>query len=285
MKEYKYYKTIEYNNFYEMLNALYKKHSKKIAIKYSKRNDVIEITYNQLIKEISSLYNYYKNNNIENLNIGIISENRYEYITAYLSSVFLNVIAPIDKEITSDDLSKLIEKFDIKVMFYTNKTKETVLSAIKGNSTLKLINIDERYQYIIQDEYPVESFLQEVRFVDKDKFSVLAFTSGTTGELKGAMLSQYNITSNLRAAIENNPLKSPTLVVLPMNHTYGFNPGVLNTLYNSGTLCINMDLKHIARDIKLYNPYFIGVVPMMVEGIYDNIVRESKRTNKYNLLM
>ena len=51
MKEYKYYKTIEYNNFYEMLNALYKKHSKKIAIKYSKRNDVIEITYNQLIKE------------------------------------------------------------------------------------------------------------------------------------------------------------------------------------------------------------------------------------------
>lgn len=285
MKEYKYYKTIEYNNFYEMLNALYKKHSKKIAIKYSKRNDVIEITYNQLIKEISSLYNYYKNNNIENLNIGIISENRYEYITAYLSSVFLNVIAPIDKEITSDDLSKLIEKFDIKVMFYTNKTKETVLSAIKGNSTLKLINIDERYQYIIQDEYPVESFLQEVRFVDKDKFSVLAFTSGTTGELKGAMLSQYNITSNLRAAIENNPLKSPTLVVLPMNHTYGFNPGVLNTLYNSGTLCINMDLKHIARDIKLYNPYFIGVVPMMVEGIYNNIVREAKRTNKYNLLM
>ena len=120
MKEYKYYKTIEYNNFYEMLNALYKKHSKKIAIKYSKRNEVIEITYNQLIKEISSLYNYYKNNNIENLNIGIISENRYEYITAYLSSVFLNVIAPIDKEVTSDDLSKLIKKFDIKVLYYTN---------------------------------------------------------------------------------------------------------------------------------------------------------------------
>lgn len=99
------------------------------------------------------------------------------------------------------------------------------------------------------------------------------------------MLSQYNITSNLRAAIENNPLKSPTLVVLPMNHTYGFNPGVLNTLYNSGTLCINMDLKYIARDFKLYNPYFVGVVPMMVEGIYNNIIREAKRKNKYNLLI
>ncbi|MGM9875299.1 MAG: AMP-binding protein, partial [Bacilli bacterium] len=202
-----------------------------------------------------------------------------------LSSVFLNVIAPIDKEITSIDLSNLIEKFDIKVLFYTNKTKDIVLSAIKDNSALKLINLDECYQYIIQKEYPAKKFLDEVKFVDKDKFSVLAFTSGTTGEFKGVMLSQYNITSNLRAAIENNPLKSPTLVVLPMNHTYGFNPGVLNTLYNSGTLCINMDLKYIVKDLKIYNPYFVGVVPMMVEGIYNNIIREAKRKNKYNMLM
>ena len=107
-----------------------------------------------------------------------------------------------------------------------------MLSAFKDNRTLKLINIDEKYQKLIKDDYPIEKFLDEVKLVDKDKFSVLAFTSGTTGELKGVMLSQYNITTNLRAALENNILKSPTLVVLPMNHTYGFNPGVLNTLYN-----------------------------------------------------
>lgn len=280
----KYYKVVEYNNFYEMLNALYKKHSKKIAIKYSKKSEIIEITYDELIKEISSLYNFYRIKNIQNQNIGIIAENRYEYITTYLSSAFSNVIAPIDKEITTDDLVQLVKKFDIKVLFYTNKTKDKVIATLK-NTSLKLINIDEDYQDIIKNEYDVGKFLNGVQAIDKDKFSVLAFTSGTTGDLKGVMLSQYNITTNLRAAIENNPLKSPTLVVLPMNHTYGFNPGVLNTLYNAGTLCINMDLKHIARDLKLYNPYFVGVVPMMVEGIYNNIIREAKRKNKYNMLM
>ncbi len=285
MKEYKYYKTIEYNNFYEMLRALYEKHSKKIAIKYTKKTELVEITYHQLLKEISSLYLFYKKNSIANQNIGIISENRYEYITTYLSSVFLNVIAPIDKEITSVELKNLIDKFDIQVLFFTNKTKDTVLPAVCSDSHVKLVNIDESYQEIIQEEYPIPVFLEEVQVVERDKFSVLAFTSGTTGELKGVMLSQYNIMSNLRAAIENNPLKSPTLVVLPMNHTYGFNPGVLNTLYNAGTLCINMDLKHIARDLKLYNPYFVGVVPMMVEGIYNNIIREAKRKNKYEFLM
>ena len=115
MNEHRYRKTIEYNNFYEMLNTLYKKHSKKVAIKYSKKDDIIKITYSQLIKEISSLYKYYKRNSIKNMNIGIISENRYEYITVYLSSVFFNVIAPIDKEITHTDLSDLIKKFDIQI--------------------------------------------------------------------------------------------------------------------------------------------------------------------------
>lgn len=55
MKGYKYYKTIEYNNFYEMLHALYEKHSTKIANKYAKKTEATEITYHQLIKEISSL--------------------------------------------------------------------------------------------------------------------------------------------------------------------------------------------------------------------------------------
>lgn len=179
MNEHRYRKTIEYNNFYEMLNTLYKKHSKKVAIKYSKKDDIIKITYSQLIKEISSLYKYYKRNSIKNMNIGIISENRYEYITVYLSSVFFNVIAPIDKEITHTDLSDLIKKFDIQILFYTNKTKDKVMSIV-DDSMVNLINIDEKYQQIIQEEYPVDSFFEDVKKVDKDKFSVLAFTSGTT---------------------------------------------------------------------------------------------------------
>lgn len=284
MRKVDYYKTVEYNNFYEMLNVLYKDYSPKTAIKYVSKKDVVEISYQRLLEEISSLFHYYKSNGIDNCNIGIISENRYEYITLYLSSVFRNVIAPIDKEMTSDELTKLVEKFDIKVLFYTNKMRETVVPAI-SNETVTLINIDENYSDILQTEYPVDTFLEEISNVHKDKFSVLAFTSGTTGELKGVMLSQYNITTNLRAAIENNVLKSPTLAVLPMNHTYGFNPGVLNTLYNAGTLCINMELKYIVRDLKLFNPFFVGVVPMMAEGIYNNIIREAKRTNKYNMLM
>ena len=283
MRKEKYYKTEELNSFYDLLFSLYTYHAADPAIRYKKK-ELVEITYQRMLQEISNLSGYYKTNEIKNKNIGILSENRYEYITVYLSAVFDNVVAPIDKEMTGANLTELIEKFDVEVLFCTDKTMDTVQDAHLSD-TLQIINIDDEYQRIMEMEYSIEQFLEENKEVDKDKFSVLAFTSGTTGELKGVMLSQYNIMSNLRAAIENNVLKSPTLSVLPMNHTYGFNPGVLNTFYNAGTLCINMELKHIARDLKLFQPYFIGVVPMMAEGIYQNIIREAKRQKKYDTLM
>lgn len=279
MSEYPYNKTIIYNSFYEMLDGLYKNHSDNDAIRYFDKKNQVSYTYKEIIRQVSSLYKYYKLNNIDNTHIGIISENRYEYVTIYLSSVFLNVIAPIDKEIDCKSLKELTEKFEIKVLFYTNKTKEKVFSSVDIDN-IKLINIDEVYSNIIQRDYPVPEFFNEIENVNKDKFSVLAFTSGTTGDIKGVMLSQYNILSNLRAGLENNVLKGPTLIFLPMNHTYGFNPGVLNTLYIGGTVCLNMDLKFLTRDLKAFNPYFIGGVPMIVEGIYQNIIHEARRKNK-----
>ena len=280
---YPYYKTEIYNNFYEMIKSWYDNHPQRIAIKYIKKNKIINITYYILINQICSLHNYYQLHNIKNKNIGIISENRYEYITVYLSSVFFNVIVPIDKELDTETLHKSLKQFDVTILFHTNKTKEKILKATK-NLKIKLINIDEQYENIIDKEYSIEDFFNEIKKVKKDKYSVLASTSGTDGEMKGVMLSQYNIIVNVRGTLENNILKNPTLSLLPMNHTYGFNPGVLATLYNGTTVCLNLDLKYIVRDLKTFNPFFFEAVPMIIEGIYKNIIREAKRKNKYKLL-
>lgn len=281
MKNIPYYKAVRYDNFYEMLYALYRKQPQKTAVKYRRQNTLYGITYKTLTEHIAGLYRYFKQNGIENVNIGILSENRYEYIPIYLSAVFCNVIAPIDRELTADMLAGLIDKFDIKVLLYTNKTKDKALAAA---SKIICVNIDGEFDRIVQTPCDTARFFDSIKGTDSDRFSVLAFTSGTTGNIKGVMLSQHNIVSNLRAAIQNNHLKTPTLQILPMNHTYGFNPGVLTPLYNGNTVCINMSLKELAKDFKFYNPYYIGVVPMMAEGIYNNIIREARRRGKEKLL-
>ncbi len=279
-----FHKTVEYNSFYEMLIAHNSKIPDKPAIRFLNKKEPVTITYGEMTEQIAKIWRFYNICGIKKYNIGIVSENRYEYITIYLASVFDNAIVPVDKEITREALRNVLNKFDIKVLYYTNRTEKVVYEAAEGFD-ICLINIDSEYCSLIRGKFSADIFLQRVSTTDKDRCAVIALTSGTTGEYKGVMLSQYNILSNLRAAVENNILKSPSLSILPMNHTYGFNPGVLNTFYNGNTLCINMELKNIVRDLKYYNPYFIGVVPMVAEGMYKNIIREAKRTKKYDMLM
>lgn len=276
------YNVVKYENFYEMLKGLHHDYSERTAIRFRKNGRETAITYDTLIRQVCDLYYFFKNNGIQNTNIGIVSENRYEYVAIYLASVFQNVIAPIDRELTAGGLASLIEKFDIKVLFYTDKTKEK-LDCLLEKDTLKLINIDDSYQTVTQEHYDLGLFFQDTEHTDSHKFSVLAFTSGTTGTVKGAMLSQRNIVSNLRAPLLYMRLESPMLQLLPMNHMYGFHPDLLSPLYNGDTVCINMALKDIAKDFKYYNPYYIGVVPVMLEGIYKNIIREARNQKKEKL--
>lgn len=277
------YDVVNYENFYELLKGLYDNYSERTAFRFRKNGKETSVTYDSLIRQVCDLYYFYQKNDIQNCNIGILSENRYEYVTIYLSGVFQNVVAPVDRELSADELAYLIEKFDIKVIFYTDKTKEK-LDCLSdkgiGRDTLRRINIDESYQTIRQDHYDPDLFFRDTEHTDSDKFSVLSFTSGTTGAIKGAMLSQRNIVSNLRAPLLYMHLESPMLQLLPMNHMYGLHPDLLSPLYNGDTVCLNMALKDIAKDFKYYDPYYIGVVPMMLEGIYKNIIREARSRNQ-----
>ena len=283
MAGYPYLETVVYHNFYEMLKGVYDKTPDEIALRFREKEEIIDISYTRLVEEVGSVYGFLKNKKMQGRIIGIVSENRYEYIPLYLGTSFENVIAPIDKESVPEDFGKQIRDFDVEMIFYTEKTRHLV-EQFEYDDKIVCINIDDDYKEITTKKPVISDFFEQVKDVDSDKLSVLAFTSGTTGALKGAMLSQRNVTATLRGALQNNVLKSPSLAVLPMNHTYGFNPGILCTLYNGGTLCLTMNIKHFQRDLKEYNPYFVSLVPMVVEGMYNKIWAEAKRMGKDKLL-
>lgn len=296
--DYPYLDTVIYDNFYEMLKGRYESCGNKPAIRYQVKGEIISISYGEMTERVAGAYAYLRKLGERGLHIGIVSENRYEYIILYLAAVMHDVIIPLDKEMDTETLAGCIDRFDVDVLFYTNKTKGKVELP---DSSCQLRNLDEVFGKIcaeLQGEAPylgetpelrieaeihdqrIQDFFRKVADTDNDRFAVLASTSGTDGEMKGVMLSQYNVITNIRGTLENNVLKNPTLAFLPMNHTYGFNPCILATLYNGTTVCLNLNMKHLMRDIKTFDPYFFGAVPMVIEGMYENILREVKRQNK-----
>ncbi len=278
----KYHSIRKDRNFYEFLNSMKELYSERMAVKYKRDGKLNEVTYREMIENICSIFNYLKKENVSNVNVGILSENRYEYIPIYLGTVLDNVIAPIDRELTKEKIEGLLQKFDIEVLFYTNRTKNKIEDLIKTEN-IKFINIDEEFVSIINSKYDIQKMLEQAKKMPDDKISVIGFTSGTTDSIKGAMLTNENIVLNVWSAHRNNVWKETCYVSLPMNHTYGFNHGMLAGLYVGVTLCLNTELKYFLNELKEYNPYYMGAVPLMVETIYKNITNEVRRRKKERL--
>ena len=82
-----------------------------------------------------------------------------------------------------------------------------------------------------------------------DDEAMIVFTSGTTGEAKGVVLTHKNLLSVIRNARENIPVKGNTFSVLPFNHTYGLVCNIFIILEMGGMITINDKLKYFRKTI------------------------------------
>lgn len=87
MKE-PYLDTLNLDTFAELLSYRYKYNPGTVAVMYFNGDDKISVSYKELIGDVAKLSAFFEENGISGCNIGIFSENRYEYIPIYLASVF-----------------------------------------------------------------------------------------------------------------------------------------------------------------------------------------------------
>jgi long-chain acyl-CoA synthetase len=122
-----------------------------------------------------------------------------------------------------------------------------------------------------------------------DETAVLLYTSGTTGQSKGAMLSNNNIVSNVMAAKHHFRLDSSmsTLSFLPINHVFEQVCGVLLPLSLGGKVTFAESLKKIGENLFEVKPTFLLGVPAVFRLFLDRIRRniQSKTVSRimYNL--
>ena len=109
--------------------------------------------------------------------------------------------------------------------------------------------------------------------IDPDALAVILFTSGTTGNPKGVMLSHRNITSNIMDVCRICQVyqSDKTLSLLPIHHTYECTLGMLLVLYRGASTAFCEGFKYISQNMKEAQNTFIIVVPRVLELVYDKI--------------
>jgi len=101
---------------------------------------------------------------------------------------------------------------------------------------------------------------------------------------KGVMLSEHNLRSCIYYGLQVATVFTTSLSVLPYHHTYEAVAGLLVALHHRCTICINDNLKAVLKNLQLFKPDYIYVVPAFAEIFYKKIWSNAKESGKDKLL-
>lgn len=184
---------------------------KRIAVTYGEQ----KISYADVIKYV----NYYS----EFLDItkgdrsALMMENRPESIFSFFSIWAKKGIAiSLDAGYTVDQLAYVLGDSTPKYLFVSNKTKKVAEEAnSKLNNIIKIINVDE---LVLPAEYKIKR--EEFENDSNDDVAVIVYTSGTTGNPKGVMITYENIKTNMEGvrAVDLVNETDVILAMLPYHH-------------------------------------------------------------------
>ncbi len=179
------------------------------------------LTYAQAYEKIETLSKWLLENGIKKGDRVVVSgKNSPEWAVAYLATFLASGIAvPIDAALHENEVCNLIKTAEPKITL-TDDDKLEYIKKTFPNIIAKSLNPTVKEDYIYNLRASSEPAQNEP--VTCDDTAVILFTSGTTGNPKGVMLSHKNLISDGYIAQRNLDI-FPTDVfyaLLPIHHAY-----------------------------------------------------------------
>lgn len=288
-KDLGYLKIPQVRDLKEMILRSGKLYSERAAFAYSGKYGTVQKTYAELLDNVFSLGSYFYSLGLKGAKIALYAENSYEWIVTYFAAVCgSNIIVPIDKELKAPEAAVLIRDCNADMIVYSKK-KESILDEFEEGELKAALCIDDFDSAYKKGGEDTTEYAENQ--IDPEACCSIIYTSGTTGKPKGVMLCQRNIISDTIRSLETLPFPNGTpdnpigtLLLLPLNHTFGFTACIATQLHSGVCIYINSGLKYILQDFKIAKPGHVSVVPLFIENFYKGIWRNAKKEGKDKLL-
>ena len=191
-----------------------------IAIQMKEGEVYRKLTYRELIAAVASAARALLQQGIgKGDRVAILSENRPEWIIAYLATTSLGAVAvPLDAQLTDKEVAVLLGNAGAKAACVSASTRQK----LPPGGAASVISFDTGDGVLFREMMSRHPGVPLPQAPASGDLAVLLYTSGTTGDPKGVMLSHGNLASNCASAITLNIIH-PTdnlLCLLPLHHTY-----------------------------------------------------------------
>jgi long-chain acyl-CoA synthetase len=232
----------------------------------------------------------------------LLSEGRKSWILAELGLFYTGAVSvPISVKV--DELS------DLKFRLSHSGCRMIIVSALQSQKIQqikndlpeleKIILLDARNHYD-EDEIFIgdalqrgETYLKEHehefeaiwKSVDESDIATIGYTSGTTADPKGVVLTHRNYTANVEQSSSLMPILANwvTLLILPWDHSFAHTAGLYTMICHGASFASVKSgrsametLKNIPENIREIKPHFLLSVPALAKNFRKNIEKSIK---------
>ena len=225
--------------------------------------------------------------------VGVIAENRYEWllIDQALASIG-SISVPRGSDTTPREVQFILQHSGCRFVFADDDKVAAELQSVRAQlpQLTRILVMQDTTQS--PDAIALGDLLRAGRHlltknseslaaaratVVADDLLTIVYTSGTTAEPKGVMLTHANVLSNLRALIDVLAIRASDsfLSVLPAWHMYERMMDYL--AMSTGAQLIYTDRRRIKEDLANLRPTVFAAVPRIWEMLHDGMVSHAAK--------
>ncbi|MFA7043808.1 MAG: AMP-binding protein [Bacteroidales bacterium] len=130
--------------------------------------------------------------------------------------------------------------------------------------------------------------------VQNDDLANISYTSGTTADPKGVMLTHRNFTANVEQSLSvvAIPEFARTLIILPLDHCFAHVTALYTFMAQGGSIAtvpvgknFIESIKNIPRSMNEFQPEIIMTVPALVKTFRNNVEKNVREKGKLSVLI
>ena len=260
-------------NLKELVKYAAEKHDGCVAYRYKVKKDIVEKSYNQVYEDSMAISRMIDLFRMKGKHVALIGTTTYQWIVSYFGVVSsASVAVPIDAQLPAENICDLLNRADVEMLIF-DEIRGDVVAAVREKCPKVKFIISMQAEEESNDILSWKQLLEENRGeydteIDADQLCTILFTSGTTGISKGVMLSHRNMTDNATCLDMKIPEGNVSLTMLPINHVYCLTMDIIKGMYIGSVICINDSIMHLQKNIKLFQPDMILMVPLVIESLY-----------------
>ncbi|NOX18945.1 MAG: AMP-binding protein, partial [Chlorobi bacterium] len=229
--------------------------------------------------------------------VALISEGRNDWVISELAILYAGAVnVPISVKVNElNDLKFRLDHSESKFVVVSAGNLEKIRKVKNDLPNLeKIIVLDfvdnvEDDEILKDDIYSLgkkflsensSAFEERKSSVLENDYANICYTSGTTADPKGIILSHRNYTANVEQATALLPIREwyTSLLILPWDHSFAHTAGIYTLMKNGASMSsvqtgktMLETLKNIPQNIKETKPVFLLSVPALAKKFKKNI--------------